>query len=498
VQRPTPTSLWLDTAPAPSRPPLTGDLEVDVAVIGAGMLGVCVAALLKEQGARVALLEDDRVGAGVTGYTTAKVSSAHGLVYAKLASKHGAQAARVYGEANQAGLERVARWVSECSIDCDFRRKPAFTYAERGEEVDEVAREVEAARDAGLPVSYTEETDLPYPIAGAIRFEAQAEFHPRRFLLALADAIPGEGSHVFEGTRAHGVHEGSPCRVQTTGGTVTAEHVVVATHFPFLDRGLFFARMAPQRSYVVAVRTARPGPQGMYLSTQSHSIRSTPAPGGELVLVGGEGHKTGQSDVPERYRRLEAWARERFEVRSVEYRWASQDNMPADELPFVGGITLHSQRVLTGTGFRKWGLTNGAAAALMLADRIAGRENPWRSTFDSNRLTPRASLPKLVKENANVGLHFVGDRLRPAAVPSLAELAPGEGGIVRDGLQKVAAYRDDDGELTVLSPTCTHLYCHVAWNAAERTWDCPCHGSRFDAHGKVIEGPAVQDLPTRG
>lgn len=497
MARPIPTSLWLDTAPAPDRPRLSGNVEVDVAVIGAGILGLAVATLLKDDGATVAVLEDDRVGAGVSGYTTAKISSAHGLTYARLASKHDPDAARIYGEANQAGLERIADWVRERSIDCDFRRKQAFTYAEQGEDVDEVAREVEAARDAGLPVSYTEESDLPYPIAGAIRFEDQAEFHPRKFLLALADAIPGDGSHVFERTRAQGVQDGAPCTVHTETGKVTAGHVVVATHFPFLDRGLFFARISPERSYVIAVRTGKARPQGMYLSTESHSVRSAPAPGGELVLVGGESHKTGQSDEAQRYSALEAWARERFDVRSVEYRWASQDNMPADDLPYVGGVTPRTERVLTGTGFRKWGFTNGAAAALMLADRIAGRENPWRSTFDSNRLTPRASLPALVKENANVGLHFFADRVRPADVGGLEDLRPDEGGIVRDGLQKVAAYRDEQGELTVLSPTCTHLGCHVAWNTAERTWDCPCHGSRFDTGGKVVQGPAVEDLARR-
>jgi Rieske Fe-S protein len=281
---------------------------------------------------------------------------------------------------------------------------------------------------------------------------------------------------------------------------VRAGYVVVATHFPFLDRGLFFARMATKRSYAIAVRTkAAQRPQGMYISTDepSHSIRSAPAPGGELVIIGGEGHKTGQADTEERYRRLEAWARERFDVRSIEYRWSSQDNIPADGLPYVGAITAVSRRILTGTGFRKWGFTNGAAAAVMLADAIAGRENPWRATFEANRFTPRQAATTLVKENANVGLRFVGDRVRPADARSVDELAPGEGGIVRDGLQRVAASRDEDGELTVLSPTCTHLGCHVRWNGAERTWDCPCHGSRFDAQGRVVEGPAVEDLPRR-
>jgi glycine/D-amino acid oxidase-like deaminating enzyme/nitrite reductase/ring-hydroxylating ferredoxin subunit len=500
VNRPTPTSLWLDTAPAPERAGLDGDLEVDVAVIGAGILGLSVATLLQDDGASVVVLEDGSVGAGTSGYTTAKVTSLHALAYAGLASSFGAETARVYAEANQAGLDRIAAWVDELDIACDWRRKPAYTYAEEGESVEEVALEVEAARAAGLPAAFTEETDLPFPVGAAIRLDDQAEFHPRRFLLGLAEHVERRGGRVAEDTRALGVHEGDPCEVQTPHGTVRAGYVVVATHFPFLDRGLFFARMAAKRSYAIAVRTkAAQRPQGMYISTDepSHSIRSAPAPGGELVIIGGEGHKTGQADTEERYRRLEAWARERFDVRSVEYRWSSQDNMPADGLPYVGAITAVSRRIVTGTGFRKWGFTNGAAAAVMLADAIAGRENPWRATFEANRFTPRQAATTLVKENANVGLRFVGDRVRPADARSVDELAPGEGGIVRDGLQRVAASRDEDGELTVLSPTCTHLGCHVRWNGAERTWDCPCHGSRFDAQGRVVEGPAVEDLPRR-
>ena len=499
TSRPTPTSLWLDTAPAPERPALSGDVEVDVAVIGAGMLGLTAATLLKNDGATVAVLEDDRVGAGTSGYTTAKVTSQHSLTYASLASSFSPETASIYGAANQAGLELVARWVAERGIDCDFRRKPAFTYAEEGHDVEDIEREVEAARNAGLPASYTTETDLPYAVAGAIRFEDQAEFHPTKFLLALADGLVEGGSHVFEKTRALGVEDGDPCRVRTETGTVVAKHVVVATHYPFLDRGLFFARVFPMRSYAIGVRTSGPRPQGMYLSTDSasHSIRSAPARDDELVIVGGEGHKTGQADAAERYRRLEEWARERFDVTSVEYRWASHDNMPADNLPYVGALTPRTKRILTATGFKKWGFSNGAAAALMLADRIAGRENPWSETFDSNRLTPKQSATELAKENVNVAMQFFGDRVRPGDVPSIDELKAGEGGIVREGFQRVAASRDEAGELTVLSPTCTHLYCHVRWNSAERTWDCPCHGSRFATDGKVIEGPAVKDLPRR-
>ena len=493
------TSVWMDTAPGPGYPPLDGDVEADVCVVGAGITGLTAAVLLKEAGRSVAVVEMDEVAAGVSGYTTAKVTALHGMTYAQLQSSFGADGARAYAQANSAALELVARWVGERGIDCDFRRKAAYTFAEDESAVGEVRAEAEAAAAAGLPATFTRESDLPWQVPGAVRVDGQGEFHPRRYLLALAATIPGQGSHVFERTRVLGASEGSPCRVHTDRGTVTARDVIVASHYPMLDRGLFFARLSPSRSYAMGVRVSGHAPQGMYLSTASHSIRSTPLPdGGELVIVGGEGHKTGQGgDTEERFARLEAWARDHLPVERVEYRWASQDCMPADGMPYVGRLTPVSTHLWTGTGYRKWGMTNGTAAAMMLADAITGAENPWRRHFDSNRAKPLAGGPKLLQENVNVALHFFGDRLAPADAGSVADLAPGQGGLVRSGIGKVGAYRDHDGVVHAVSTTCTHLYCELRWNQAETSWDCPCHGSRFDVDGRVVQGPATRDLEKR-
>jgi glycine/D-amino acid oxidase-like deaminating enzyme/nitrite reductase/ring-hydroxylating ferredoxin subunit len=465
-----------------------------VAVLGAGITGTTLALLLKRAGVKVALLEAGRVGHGVTGYTTAKLTSLHGLSYLKLASSFGEQGARIYGEANEAGLARVAGFVEELEIDCDFERRPAFTYTESREELGRMEAEVALATRLGLPASYTETTDLPFDVAGAVRFDEQAQFHPVKYLAALASLIPGDGSHLFEQTRALGVDDGKPCSVETTRGTVRAGHVVVSTHMPILDRGLFFARMHPERSYVLGLRTQGSVPKGMYISTErpAHSIRSHPAGGGELVLVGGEGHKTGQSDAVNRFRSLESFARERFDVRGIDYHWATQDNMPVDGMPFVGKLWPFSERVLTATGYRKWGLAMGTAAAMLLCDRISGRPNDWTRTFDSMRIKPLASAGELVKENANVALCFFGDRLTRRL--SASDPRPGEGKIVRSGLRQLAVYRDDAGKLHSLSAACTHLGCLVRWNGAEKTWDCPCHGSRFSYDGEVVQGPAVKPL----
>jgi Rieske Fe-S protein len=278
---------------------------------------------------------------------------------------------------------------------------------------------------------------------------------------------------------------------------VTADHVVVATHYPFLDRALAFARVSQQRSYALLCRIAGTPPEGMFISGDSptRSVRAVPLDGEELLLVGGEGHKTGtEQDTELCYERLEAFAREHWAVLSVEHRWSAQDPITADLLPYVGALTPRNDKVLMATGFAKWGMTNGTAAALLLTDLALGRQAMWKDLFDPNRFTPLQSARRLVQENAQVGARFVGDRLRRGSSMPIENLRPGEGEIVQHDGEKVAAYRDDQGTLHTVSARCTHLGCLVNWNNAERSWDCPCHGSRFAPDGTVLEGPAVHRL----
>ena len=491
-------SYWSKSAPGREYPPAP-DMECDVVVAGGGIIGVTTALLLAGEGASVALLEARRIGSGATGYTTAKLSSLHGLTYADLSSNLGEDTARAYGRANEEGLARAARFVDELGIDCDLRRKPNFTYTEEEAHSSKLMDEAGAAKQLGLPASYVTEVEgLPFEVAAAVRFADQAEFHPLHYLHALAEAAVEAGCAVHERSRVVSVDQGDPCVLRTEdGGTLKAGHVVIATHLPILDRGLFFARSHPERSYVLLARLRSEVPQGMYLSDESpaHSLRSVPTPDGEMLMVGGESHKVGQSDEAERYRELEAWARERFDVASVEHRWAAQDHMPQDMLPFVGPLWPFSDRVLTATGMRKWGLAMGTTAAAMLTDAALGRENRFADTFTTARVNPVASAPSFAKENANVGYRFVRDRLQRG---SGDELAPGEGAVVGDGPKQRAVYRDEAGKLHELSARCTHLGCIVRFNDGERSWDCPCHGSRFGIDGEVLEGPAVRPLRPAG
>lgn len=486
------TSLWLDTTMSTNFPRLQSDISVDVAIVGGGIAGLTAATLLKAEGKRVAVLEADRIVEGVTGYTTAKITSLHTLIYDYLLRKFGKEKARAYANANQSAIEQIAYFVRERQIECDFTRTQAYTYTESADEVKSIEAEVEAAIELGLPATYVSETPLPFPIEAAVRFDNQALFHPRKYLLALAEQIPDEHNFIFEKTRVTELTDGEPCTVTTEHGTATARSVIIASHFPFNDKALYSTRLTPHRSYVLAVRLDQPAPKGMFISTRpSHTLRYHPSAGDDLMLVGGEGHTTGHGgDSVTRYQRVEAWARERFPVRSVEYHWSTQDNGTLDQVPYIGYASPASEHVYVATGFGGWGMTNGTVAGILLCDLIMERDNPWADVYAPNRVN-LTGAPKFVKQMTSVARRFIGDRLKDT---DKKQIGPGEGKIVQTDDGDVAMSMAEDGTVTTLSAACTHMGCLVQWNPAERSWDCPCHGSRFGADGKVIHGPAIEDL----
>ena len=493
-------SLWLDTAEATRYPALDRELEVDVAIVGGGIAGMTTALLLKRAGIRVAVLERRTVAGGATGLTTAKVSALQEVKYSEIAKLHGERGATAYASASLAAVDLVERIIAEEGIDCAWERLAAYTYAAEPGQVDAVQHEAEAALAAGLPVTTTSETPLPFAVPLAVRLDDQAQFHPVRYVDGLAAAVDGDGSHVFEHSGVAGVHEGSPCRLRTLDGTaMTAREVVVATNYPLLDRGLFFARMEAARSYVVAARVRGPVPEGMLITAGSptRSLRPHRDADEQWLLVGGEGHLTGADEAePERFEQLDRFARDHFDVVDVPYRWSTQDGMPTDKLPYIGPYTPISSHLFVASGFQKWGMTGATIAAEVLCDRLTGRDNPYADVFDPNRLTVR-SAPEVAKAQWWVARHLVGDRLAPAEAGSADEVPAGEARVVRSGLGKLGVYRDDAGAVHAVSLRCTHLGCLLHFNDAERSWDCPCHGSRFDVDGEVLAGPAVQPLARR-
>lgn len=494
-------SYWIDTTPRTDYPALSGDVSADVAVLGGGLVGLTAAVLLKRLGKTVAVVEMNRIAEGVTGHTTAKVTSQHQLIYDKLIKDHGEEKAGLYAEASEVAIARIESFINEKGIDCDFRRLPAYVYTEDENVLGELKAEVAAAQRVGLPASFVMEAPLPFPVEGAVRFEAQAQFHVRKYLLPLAEEMPGGGSHIFENTRALDVkEEGARCRVQTDRGSVIAKDVIIATHIPFIFKGGFWGKSYPQREYGIAARIEQTvASEGISISAGSptRSVRTASRNGETALIVVGEAHKAGEEpDTEQRYRNLEGWARERFGVKEFENRWSTQDYFSFDGLPYVGRIGLGSEHVYVATAFGSWGMTNGTAAAMLLSDLIVGRDNRWASLYESTRVVPFAT-GHLYREGLEEAVHFFKDRVTGSEAGEIADAAPGEGKIVgRPGAQK-AVYRDLEGNVHAVSARCTHLGCIVRWNPAEKSWDCPCHGSRFSVDGRVLHGPAVRDLEKR-
>ncbi len=491
-----PTSPWLATTPDAGYDTLEGDLTVDVAVVGGGIAGLSTAATLAERGKSVAVLEGDRLAAGATGKTTATVTSQHGLIYDHLRTEFGRRRARQYAAVNEAAIDEIERRVEGLEVDCGFSRGPAYVY---GNDREAIERETEAARQAGIDATFVTSVPPFERAQAAVRFDDQAWFRPRKYVLALAADLADDVA-IFEHTRVTDVSPGSPCRLETDDGRVRAERVVIATGFPILDRAGYFARMHPKRSYVLACRIDGRPPEGMYYRTGDpyRSVRTHHGEEGTFLLVGGENHKTGQGgSTAERYRRLAEWATERFPVREISYRWSTQDYVTADGVPFVGRLGPGAKNVFVATGFRGWGMTGGVAAGRLLGATIDGEEPPELDLFDPLRFTPKASFAGTVVENADAASQFATDWARVVLSSGGGRIDRGEGRLVREGSTPLAVARDDEGELHTVSAVCTHMGCLLEWNDAEASWDCPCHGSRYTPDGEAIEGPTTEDLPRK-
>ncbi|MYW46652.1 FAD-dependent oxidoreductase [Streptomyces sp. SID161] len=495
-------SYWLRTAPGPEHPALDTDLDVDVAVVGAGIAGLSTAHELTRAGLRVAVLEAGRAAGGVTGYTTAKLTAQHTLVYDRLRRTRGPDGARLYARSQTEAIEHAAALVAELGIECEWETRDAYTYVRDRDRAEEVRAEAEAAREAGLPAVFTTETGLPFPVAGAVRVTGQAQFHPVKYLRAITADLIARGGQVYEGTRVTGLTEGEPCRLTTeSGATVTARDVVLATHYPVFDRALLFARLSPRRELVVAGPLGDgPDPDGMYITPDENTRSVRTAPYGEngqrLLVVTGEHFTPGTGDPRAGFERLAAWARAHFPGVTLDHAWATQDNESTDTVPLIGPFHPGARHTYVATGFGGWGLSGGIMAGRLLTSLITGRECAWRELYDPRRLKSVVrEAPSLLKTQAEVARHFVGDRLKPPV--SVDDLAPGEGALVRSGGERLAAYRDEDGALHAVSARCTHLGCLVSFNRAERAWECPCHGSRFGVDGEVLQGPALKPLERR-
>lgn len=499
--KPAPQSYWIDSIKGlfPDYPALTEDIKADAVIVGGGISGITCAYLLRKEGLDVAVLEADRIAHGTTGHTTAKVTSQHHLIYHKLLQQVGSELAMQYATANETAIKKMKELAENLKIDCDFTPQSAFVFTESDNYVKELLEEVNAALNLGIQADYVDSIPFPFIIKGAVRFDNQAQFHPLKYTLSLAKAFSGCGGKIFEKTRAVEVDYSGGCSIVTEqGNRVFAETLIIASHYPFYNKhGLYFSRLYAERSYVAAIKAPEKYPGGMYLNAEEpvHSFRGLTTHDGELILAGGAKHKSGQSsDTRKNYEELVDFVSPYYAISDLPYRWSAQDCMTLDGLPYVGNLTADTPNSYLITGFGKWGMTNSMASAMLLRDLITKGDSPWKDVYNPSRQTKAASAINFVVENFNVAEKLIGGKIEPLSKEDDIDILPGEGKVIELNGKRAGAYRDEDGILYIVNTTCPHMGCELNWNAAECSWDCPCHGSRFSYDGKIIEGPAVKQL----
>ena len=497
-------SVWMDTVQPLSYPPLTDDIRAHVCVIGAGIAGMSVAYNLTRAGKSVVVIDDGPVGSGETGRTTSHLCNSLDDYYSRLIRLFGKQGARYAAESHTAAIQRIESIVDLEQIDCDFERVDGFLFLGDGDKRDVLVDELEASHVAGLTdTGLFERAPVDAFNTGvALRFPRQAQFHSLKYLHGLAAAITRDGGRIFTGTRATLVEDGTPATVTTASGhTILAHDIVVATHSPINDWMVMHTKQAPYRTYLIGLKVPKGSVPHVLLwdtSDPYHYVRVHPSSRQELpydvLIVGGEDHKTGQADESEnRFSLIEKWARRRFPMATeVLYRWSGQVLEPVDSLAFIGKNPGSDEHIYIVTGDSGNGITHGVIAGILLTDLITGTDNPWADIYDPSRISIR-SAASFARENLNVAEQYTS-WLTSGDVETTEEIPNDSGAVIRRGMRKVAVYRDPQGKITECSAVCTHLYCIVDWNNTEKTWDCPCHGSRFDPFGKVINGPAIEDL----
>lgn len=477
---------WIACAPETAYPSLRASATTEVAIVGAGIVGLSAAYVLAREGVSVTVLEARKIGRQVSGRSTAKITSQHALIYGYLIRKFGFDFARLYADANQSAVAQICRWVAEARIDCDLERKDAYVYTGKATRRTSIEAEAVAARSLGLHAEALRSAPLPFATTGALRFRDQAQFNPAQYLVGLAAAVESSGGRIFEDTRVTSVKRRKRWRITSGRHHVDAEHVVLATHLPIAGP-IHFDELTQPRCHIVMAFRADPDASidGMFIGIDppTHSLRMGRDAEGPLLVVLGPKFKTGQDgDVARRFRQLEKWVRGNVPAGDAAWHWVNEDYDSPDRVPFVGEVVPKAPGLYIATGFNGWGISNGTAAGMTIADQIQRRPNPWTALYD-----PMRPLPK----------HFNQGGDSKSLARNLDQIRPGQGGVIKRGKEKLAVFRSLDGEPYAVSASCTHLGCTVTWNNAARTWDCPCHGSMFSRDGQVIHGPATEPLAPR-
>lgn len=492
-------SLWNSFSGSTDFLALSGDIQVDVAIVGGGITGITTAQLLAEAGYRVAVLESKKVGGGTTSHSTGNLYYTIDQTLSSLQSKYSNEILRKVVSSRNEAVNLIENNVRQFNLDCDFKRLPWYLYSASEQDSSKIEQELQTSKEADVHMVEANPEEIPVQTLKAVKVGGQANLNPMRYVQDLAKTINTEACSIYENTRVLDIEEeDEQVLVKTTGGTVTAKYAVHATHTPKGVRVFFHTTLGPYREYGVAAKLKNNNyPEGIfwgYHNSSKYSFRSYSRNGEEYIMAIGQPHKVGQAqDNQQHIQNLVSFLEEHFEVSEITHRWGGQHYKPADKIPYIGRKSKNS-RIFIATGFSTDGLTYGSLSAMLISDEIKGVKNPYAEMYDASRFTPLKSAKEFLKENLNVAAQYVKDLPFSADEKELADLMNGEGKIVEKDGHKVAVSKSEMGELKYHSAYCTHLACVVHWNNAENTWDCPCHGSRFDQDGQVIEGPAMHPL----
>lgn len=493
-------SLWLDSNKKTNTfTSLSSNIEADICIIGAGIFGLTCAYYLSNLGFKVVVLEKDNIGEKTTGHTTAKITSQHSLFYDYLINSYGKKFASDYLEANEKAIENIKQIIDTEKIKCDFEYQNSYVYTTKKAELGAIKKEVAAVESLSFPCEFVTETGLPFEIEGAICFKNQAQFHPLKYLYGLCDAVSAHNGKIYTDTLVTNVEKNmnNTYLTSTNKATVKSKFVIVATHYPFINfPGMYFLKMYQSTSYIIAVDTKKTLFKGMYINDTNpiFSYRTVKFHEKELLLIGGGDHKTGQpSCYQDTYGILEEEARKFYPDCKVLYRWNTRDCISLDKIPYIGQYSSSMPNVFVGTGFKKWGMTLSNVAANIVVDDICEKENKYAYLFKPSRLKPIKNIDEMKNILVQSTNSLVLDKFKSANM-SFDEIQNDSGSIIEINHEKIGIYKNPEGKIFAVKPICTHLGCLLSWNDVDKTWDCPCHGSRFDYQGKNIYDPAFKNL----
>lgn len=474
-------SVWSESVNFKERQSLNKDIECEVVVIGAGIAGILIGYMLQKNNKNVVIIEGKTICSGNTKNTTAKITSQHDIIYNKLIKDFGEERARQYAQGNEAAIKEYKKIIEEENIDCDFEEKDAYVYSL--ESNDELITEYEAAKKLGIDAELTNNVDLPFNVKTSLKFKNQAQFNPLKFLKPLSEKL-----EIYENTMAIDIEDKT---VITNKGKIKADYIVVATQFPFLNMpGYYFMRMHQDRSYVIALENAD-NVDGMYIdiNKSGYSFRNYK----NLLLIGGESQRTGENESGGAYDEIRRFVRNIYPNATEKYHWSAQDCIAVDSIPYIGLYSKSLDNVYVATGFKKWGMTTAILSAMIISDMILGKENEFAEIFSPTRFDMTASMQNAAHDLATTAKNFIAQKIN---IPEehLEDVEEGYGKIIEFNGKKMGVYKDEDGEVYCVTTKCPHLGCELKWNEDELSWDCPCHGSRFNYKGEWIQGPATKPL----